>query len=110
MCGGIIESIFGGGRRSAPAAAPVAPPTPPPPPIQTQTAPITPPPTPTPTPVTEDETKRKAKVTAKKVQKKKRSAGTSQLQTKKPAEGGLKGINTPQGVNTGAGTPTKTTT
>ena len=113
MCGGIIESIFGGGsRRQAPqAAAPVAPPTPPPAPIPTQTAPITPPPTPTPTPITEDETKRKAKVTAKKVQKKTRAAGTSQLQTKKPATGGLKGINTPQGVNvgTGGGTTTKPT-
>ena len=74
-----------------------------------QRAPVDPPATPTPTPVTEDETKRKAKITAKKVQKKKRSAGTSQLQTKKPAEGGLSGINTPQGVNTGAAASTTTT-
>ena len=111
MCGGIIESIFGGGRRSASAApAPVSPPTPPPPPVPTQTAPVEAPPTPTPSPVTEDESKRKAKVSAKKIQKKKRSAGTTQLATKKPATGGLQGINTPQGVNTGTTPATPTTT
>ena len=65
--------------------------------------------TPTPTPVSEDESKRKAKVSAKKIQKKKRSAGTTQLATKKPATGGLKGINTPQGINTGTTPPTPTT-
>jgi hypothetical protein len=53
--------------------------------------------------MTEDETKRKAKVTAKKVQKKTRAAGTTQLQTKKPATGGVQGTGTPQGVNTGTG-------
>jgi hypothetical protein len=68
---------------------------------------VAPPSTPTPSPVSEDETKRKAKVTAKKVQKKTRAQGTSQLATKKPAQGGLKGINTPQGVNTGTTPPTK---
>jgi hypothetical protein len=69
-----------------------------------QRAPVEPPATPTPAPQ-EDETKRKAKITSKKVQKKKRSQGTTQLATKKPETGGLSGINTPQGVNTGA-TPT----
>ena len=52
-------------------------------------------------PVTEDQTKKKAKVKAKKVSTKKKTAGTTQLSTKKPATGGLKGINTGQGVNTG---------
>ena len=58
---------------------------------------------PTPAPISEDETKRKAKVTAKKVQKKTRAAGTTQLATKKPETGGLKGTGTQQGVNTGTG-------
>jgi len=75
-----------------------------------QRAPVEPPATPTPAPMGEDETKRKAKITSKKVQKKARSAGTSQLATKKPTSGGLSGINTPQGVNTGAGAGTGTTT
>jgi len=110
MCGSIISSIFGGGGgRSAPAPPTPAPPTPPPAPAAVQRAPVEPPPTPTPAPVTEDETKRKAKVTAKKIQKKKRSAGTTQLATKKPAEGGLSGINTPQGINTGTTTNNQTT-
>ena len=107
MCGSLISSIFGG-NRSQPVPPTPAPPTPPPAPQMVQRAPVDPPATPTPTPVTEDETKRKAKVTAKKVQKKRRSAGTSQLQTKKPAQGGLQGINTPQGINTGAATPPTT--
>jgi hypothetical protein len=59
---------------------------------------------PTPAPVSEDETKRKAKVTAKKVAKK-GTKGTSQLATaqQKPAQGGLQGINTGQGVNASTG-------
>ena len=110
MCGSLISSIFGGGRRSTPPPPPTpAPPTPPPAPQMVQRAPIEPPGTPTPPPLTEDETKRKAKITSKKVQKKKRSAGTTQLATKKPTEGGLSGINTPQGINTGAA-PTTTST
>lgn len=100
MCGSLINSIFGGGRQPAPPPVP-APPTPPPAPQPTVTAPIEAPATPTPSPYSEDETKRKAKVTSKKVQKKERSAGTSQLQIKKPTEGGVKGTGTPQGVNTG---------
>jgi outer membrane biosynthesis protein TonB len=56
---------------------------------------------PTPSPVTEDETKKKAKVKAKKVAKKAAKLGTTQLATKKPATGGLKGITTKQGVSTG---------
>ena len=54
-----------------------------------------------PAPVSEDETKKKAKVKAKKVSKQVAKLGTTQLATKKPASGGLKGINTPQGTNTG---------
>ena len=96
MCGSIISSIFGGGNRNTPA---------PPTPAPVQKAPIEPPATPTPAPLQEDETKRKAKITSKKVQKKARSAGTTQLATKKPETGGLQGINTPQGVNTGAVSP-----
>ena len=110
MCGSLISSIFGGGNRSTPVPPTPAPPTPPPAPAPVQRAPIEPPATPTPSPISEDETKRKAKITSKKVQKKKRSAGTTQLATKKPAEGGLSGINTPQGVNTGAATTPKQTT
>ena len=107
MCGSLISSIFGG-NRSQPVPPTPAPPTPPPAPQPVIRAPVEPPATPTPAPQ-EDETKRKAKITSKKVQKKKRSAGTSQLQTKKPAQGGLQGINTPQGVNTGAATTPPTT-
>ena len=106
MCGSFINRLFGGGSSRTPPPPPVpAPPTPPPAPQPVQRAPIEPPATPTPSPYGEDETKRKAKITSKKVQKKKRSAGTTQLATKKPAEGGLSGINTPQGVNTGAVSP-----
>ena len=107
MCGSLINSIFGGNRQPAPPPTPVAP-TPPPPPSPTVTAPIEPPAAPTPAPQ-EDETKRKAKITSKKVQKKKVSAGTSQLQIKKPETGGVQGTGTPQGVNTGATTPKQTT-
>jgi hypothetical protein len=95
-----FKRLFGMDNTPPPVPAmPTAPPTP----QETQTAPSPTPSTPTPSPYSEDETKRKAKITGKKVQKKKRSAGTSQLQTKKgkPATGGLQGINTPQGVNTG---------
>ena len=109
MCGSLISSIFGGGQRTPPPPPVPAPPTPPPAPQPVIRAPVEPPATPTPAPQ-EDETKRKAKITSKKVQKKKRSAGTAQLQTKKPAEGGLSGINTPQGINTGAATTPKQTT
>ena len=104
MCGSFINRIFGGDRMPPPPPVP-APPTPPPAPQPVQRAPVEAPATPTPSPYSEDETKRKAKVTSKKVQKKKRSQGTTQLATKKPETGGLSGINTPQGVNTGA-TPT----
>ena len=95
-----VKTLFGGNDSPAPPPVPAAP-TPPPTPTAPVTAPVTPPPTPTPSPYSEDETKKKAKITGKKVLKKKRSAGTSQLQTKdKPSQGGLQGINTPQGVNT----------
>ena len=109
MCGQAISNLFGGGRSTPPPPPTPAPPTPPPAPQMVQRVPVEPPATPTPAPMTEDETKRKAKITSKKVQKKKRSAGTTQLATKKPATGGLSGINTPQGVNTGATTPKQTT-
>ena len=66
-----------------------------------QSPPTPAPEAPTPAPVTEDETKKKAKVKAKKVSKEAARKGTTQLATKKPATGGLKGINTPQGTNTG---------
>ena len=99
MCGSFLSSIFGRDR-SSPVPPTPAPPTAPPAPQQIQRVPVEPPATPTPAPQA-DETKRKAKVTSKKIQKKKRSAGTTQLQTKKPTRGGLQGINTPQGVNTG---------
>jgi hypothetical protein len=102
--GNTINQIFGGGDPD-PTPAPIAP-TPPPVPTQTITDQVAPPPTPTPGPIEEDETKRKAKLTSKKVQKKKRSAGTTQLATKKPTTGGLQGINTPQGINTGTNTTT----
>ena len=104
MCGSLISSIFGG-NRSTPVPPTPAPPTPPPAPQMVQRTPVEPPATPTPAPQ-EDETKRKAKITSKKVQKKKTSAGTTQLATKKPATGGLSGINTPQGINTGTNTTT----
>ena len=103
---------FGGGRQSytpKTAPQPVAS-TAPPPIVETITAPTELPETPTPRPVSEDETKRKAKVTAKKVVAKQRAKGTSQLATKKPAAGGLRGVQTQQGVNTGqAAAPTKQT-
>ena len=108
MCGSFINRIFGGGDRTPPPPPVPAPPTPPPAPQPIQRTPVEAPATPTPSPYTEDETKRKAKVTSKKVQKKKRSAGTSQLQIKKPTTGGVKGTDTPQGINTGATTPTTT--
>tara|TARA_R100001509_G_scaffold60045_3_gene33171 strand:+ start:3410 stop:3751 length:342 start_codon:yes stop_codon:yes gene_type:complete len=103
MCVGPIANLFGGGR-STPAAPPTpAPPTTPPPPMPIQQAPTPLPDAPTPVPISEDETKRKAKVTAKKVAKKGRGqAGTSRLATKKPATGGLRGIQTGQGTNTGS--------
>ena len=67
-----FQRLFGGDPTPPLPAMPTAPPTP----QETQTAPIAPPATPTPSPYTEDETTRKAKITGKKVQKKKRSAGT----------------------------------
>ena len=57
----------------------------------------------TPAPVQEDQTKKKAKVKAKKVSKEAAKKGTTQLATKKPKTGGLKGITTGQGTNTGGG-------
>ena len=95
MCSGLF-----GGSRSTPPPPPVpAPPTPPPPPAPVQTAPTPMPEAPTPSPIQEDETKKKAKVKGKKVAKEAAKKGTTQLATKKPAAGGLQGINTPQGVN-----------
>ena len=101
----------GGGNRYQPKASPqpVAS-TAPPPVVETITPPTPMPETPTPRPVSEDETKRKAKVTARKVVAKQRAKGTTQLATKKPATGGLRGVQTQQGVNTGqAAAPTKQT-
>jgi hypothetical protein len=103
MCpGDILRDIRDFFRPPAPPQPTPPPPVAPPVPQAPQTAPTPTPAAPTPSPYSEDESKRKAKITGKKVQKKKRSAGTSQLQTKdKPTTGGLQGINTPQGVNTG---------
>ena len=98
MC---IGSLFGGNRTPAPPPVPAAP-TPPPPPAPVQTAPTPMPEAPTPAPVQEDETKKKAKVKGKKVAKEAAKKGTTQLAVKKPKSGGLKGISTSQGVNTGA--------
>ena len=107
MC---LGALFGGGRsNNIPTPPTPAPPTPPPPPAPVQTAPTPMPETPTPAPVTEDETKKKAKIKAKRVAKRAARRGTTQLATprrggnKKPASGGLKGITTKQGVNTGTG-------
>ena len=99
MC---IGGLFGGRRTPEPPPTP-APPTPPPAPAPVQTAPTPKPEAPTPPPVTEDQTKKKAKVKAKKVSKEAAKKGTTQLATKKPASGGLKGITTKQGVSTGGG-------
>ncbi len=98
MC---LPGLFGGRRNDPPPPPVPAPPSTPPPPQPVQTAPTPIPETPTPAPV-EDETKKKAKVKAKKVAKTAAKKGTTQLATKKPATGGLKGITTKQGVNTGA--------
>ena len=101
MC---LPALFGGSNRSTPAPPPVpAPPTTPPPPQVTQTAPTPAPETPTPSPISEDQTKKKAKVKAKRVSKEAAKKGTTQLATKKPKQGGLKGITTKQGVSTGGG-------
>ena len=100
MC---IGGLFGGGRRAPEPPPTPAPTTTPPPPIPVQTAPTPLPEAPTPAPIQEDETKKKAKVKAKKVAKTAAKKGTTQLQTKKPKSGGLKGITTKQGVNTGTG-------
>jgi hypothetical protein len=56
-----------------------------------------------PTPAPEEEgTKKKAKIKAKKASKVAAKKGTTQLQVKKkPTAGGLQGIKTSQGVNTG---------
>ena len=110
MCGSIISNLLGGGNRNTPAPPTPAPPSAPPTPAPIQKAPIEPPVTPTPAPLQEDETKRKAKITSKKVQKKKRSAGTTQLATKKPSTGGLSGTGTPSGVSTGTGAASTGTT
>ena len=83
MC---LGAIFGGIRND------------PPPPQPIQQAPTPMPEAPTPAPVEEDQTKKKAKIKAKKVGKKTTKLGTTQLATKKPKRGGLKGIGTGQGV------------
>ena len=101
MC---LGAIFGGRRNDPPPPPPVpVTPTTPPPPQPVQTAPTPMPEAPTPAPVQEDQTKKKAKIKAKKVGKKTTKLGTTQLATKKPKTGGLKGIELPQGTNTGSG-------
>jgi len=75
-------------------------PTPPPPPEPVQTAPTPLPTTPTPKPVTTDQTKKAAQVVANKAAGgDKKTAGTSQLQSK-PDAGGTNTPTTGQGVNT----------
>ena len=102
MCGSFFQKIFGNSQPDPP-PVPVAP-TPPPAPAPSQTQGPDRPAAPTPGPSQEDESKRKAKTSSKKVERKKRSAGTTQLQTPKPDQGGVKGTNTSQGVNTSGGT------
>ena len=81
------------------AKIPVAP-TPPPPPEPVQTAPTPLPTTPTPKPVTVDQTKKKAEIVANQAAGgDKKTAGTSQLQSK-PDAGGTATPTTGQGVNT----------
>ena len=100
MC---IGNLFGGQPKAAPTPPAPAPPSTPPPATDVVKAPLPLPETPTPPPKDTDNTKKKAKVVAKKTMKKQASKGTTQLQTKKPETGGLAGINTPQGINTGTG-------
>ena len=88
MCSAIANLLGLNQKDPAPPPRPAAP-TPPPVPKPTVTAPVDPPKPPTPGPETVDETKQKAQVTAKKVQKKARALGTSQLAIKKPATGGV---------------------
>ena len=101
MCGSFIRNLFGGSQPEPPPI--MAAPTPPPPPTPIETAPADRPGTPTPGPTQEDESKRKAKMSSKSVDKKRRSAGTTQLQTPKPDQGGVQSGGTSQGVNTSGG-------
>ena len=91
--------IFPSPPKPPEAKMPVAP-TPPPPPEPVQTAPTPLPTTPTPKPVTTDQTKTAAEVVANKAAGgDKKTAGTSQLQSK-PDAGGTNTPTTGQGVNT----------
>ena len=91
--------IFPSPPKPPEAKIPVAP-TPPPPPEPVQTAPTPLPTTPTPKPVTTDQTKKAAEVVANKAAGgDKKTAGTSQLQSK-PDAGGTATPTTGQGVNT----------
>ena len=101
MCGSFIRNLFGGSQPEPPPI--MAPPTPPPAPTPTEAPPVDRPASPTPGPTQEDESKRKAKMSSKSVDKKKRSAGTTQLQTPKPDQGGVQSGGTSQGVNTTGG-------
>ena len=55
----------------------------------------------------DDESKKPTKITAKKINKKARAAGTSQLAIKKPVTGGVKGTGSAGGATGGVNTGTK---
>ena len=103
MC---LGNLFG--RPRAQQAPPVQKaPTPAPPPEPVVQAPVDLPTEATPGPsAVDDESKKPTKITAKKINKKARAAGTSQLAIKKPVTGGVKGTGSAGGatggVNTGA--------
>ena len=103
MCGSIISSIFGIKSPEPPKSARPVAPTPPPVAKPTIQAPTELPKLPDPGVQKQDDKNKKAEVTSKKIDKKARAKGTSQLQIKKPATGGIRGVTTGTGVNTGAG-------
>ena len=103
MCGSIISSLLGIKNPEPPKQPRPVAPTPPPVAKQTVTTPTDLPKPPDPGVLKKDDKNKKAEVTSKKIDKKARSKGTTQLATKKPATGGLRGVTTGTGVNTGAG-------
>ena len=109
MC---LGNLFGRPRQAAPPPVQKAP-TPAPPPEPVVQEPVDLPTTPTPGATDVDpDSQKPTKITGKKINKKARAAGTSQLAIKKPATGGAKGTGSAGGatggVNTG-GTPKKYT-
>ena len=108
MC---IGPLFSRPRMPKASAAPIqTAPTPAPPPEPVVQTPVDTPTAPTPGPKTVDpETTKPTSVTGKKINKKARAKGTSQLAVKKPATGGVKGTGgTGTGVNVGGAKPKAT--